>query len=168
MINKAIFLDRDGVINEDTGYTHLIEDMRIYPDVCPALSILRQNFFLIIITNQSGIGRGMYTVGDFQTFQRELKKRMFLNGAGVDATYFCPHSPEDGCTCRKPSPEMVFRGASDFGIDLSKSVMIGDKASDMACGKAAGCKTIFMSRDAGYVDIPESDSVIRTLWELIT
>ena len=144
--NKAVFLDRDGVINIDKSYIHKIEDFELLDKVVEGLKLLR-NFKLIIITNQSGIGRGYYTKKDFLVFNNHLKNELLKEGIKINKTYFCPHKPEDNCECRKPKIGLIKQAENDFNLDLSKCFLIGDRETDIITGKNAGCKTILIKRE---------------------
>lgn len=146
---RALFLDKDGVINIDHGYvctaerTDFIEGIF---EVCQAAT--RQGFLNVVITNQAGIARGYYTEQDFLAYMEWVRGEFRRRGAQIDAVYFCPHHPEYGkgeyllqCECRKPKPGMLLRAAGDLGIDLAGSVLLGDTDSDVAAGEAAGVGT---------------------------
>ena len=136
MGKRAIFLDRDGVLIEDKGYVYRVRDIEILPGVAEALTELkRAGWMLVVVTNQSGIGRGFYGEADYRRVMSRLHWLL-----SFDASYHCPHTPEDGCECRKPKPGMLLKAARELDIDLSRSIMIGDKASDIEAGKAAGCR----------------------------
>lgn len=142
----AVFLDRDGTINIDTGYVGAVEDFEFIDGVKEALHQLKKEDFLtVLISNQSGVGRGYFAaeavdaVHDFM--QRELEKA----GVELDAIYYCPHNPSDPCDCRKPSPAMVFEACEKYNIDPFLSYFVGDKESDVLAGKNAGCKSILLS-----------------------
>jgi D,D-heptose 1,7-bisphosphate phosphatase len=153
MINKAIFLDRDGTINVDKGYIHKIEDLEILPNVIEGLKKLYGfGYKLIIITNQSGIGRGYYTEENYFALRDEMHKRLKNQGVLIIAEYFCPHNPEDNCKCRKPKTGMLEQAAKDFNLDLKECWMIGDKSLDIAAGKNAGCRTIHIL--TGHITSP--------------
>lgn len=138
-MSRAIFLDRDGVINVDRGYVCRPEDFVFFPGALEALlDFQKKGYLLIIVTNQSGIGRGYYTLGDFEHLMEWMKKKLSAHGIFLHAIYFCPHHPSQECDCRKPKPGMILRAAKDFGIDLKNSWMIGDKPSDIKAGLAAG------------------------------
>ena len=139
--NKAIFFDRDGVIVEDIGYAHKIEDFKLLPNVIGGLRLLK-NYKLVIITNQSGIGKGYYTLKNFNKFNSHLIKELEKNKIKIQKTYYCPHKPEDNCECRKPKIKFLKEAEKEFDIDLDKSFVIGDKKSDFKMGKNAGCRTI--------------------------
>jgi len=147
-INRpAAFLDRDGVLVRDTEYVFRLEDLEILPDVPQALRLLHdQGYLLIVITNQAGVARGYFTIEDLETFHAELQKRLEDQlGFGLDGIYYCPHHPLGEvmeyameCSCRKPGTGMIQKAAQDFAIDWERSVMIGDRASDIECGFRAG------------------------------
>ena len=144
----AVFLDRDGTIMRDVDYCGDPNDVDLLPGVPQALRQLRSSGYkLIVITNQSGIGRRLFSEQQYRTVEAELEQRI---GEGViDATYFCPHLPKDGCKCRKPSPEMILNAARDHDVDLGRSFFIGDKMSDIECGRNAGVKTILVRTGYG-------------------
>ncbi len=139
MMHKALFLDRDGVVNVDVGYAHRIRQIEFMPnifDVCRVAHAAGEK--IIIITNQSGIGRGYYSEADFHVLMAWMKEKFAAEGCPLTAYYFCPHTPEDGCNCRKPKPAMILQAAKDWSIDLAASRLIGDKESDLEAGRAAG------------------------------
>jgi D-glycero-D-manno-heptose 1,7-bisphosphate phosphatase len=145
-LKKAIFLDRDGVINSEKNYVHRIEDFSFIPGAIPALKLLQDmDFCLVIITNQAGIARGYYTESDFLKLMDFVSLQLEDHGINILATYHCPHHPlgeipelSINCLCRKPQPGMLLKAISDFQIDISQSVVIGDKCSDIEAGRAAG------------------------------
>src|SRR3989344_1756862 len=142
-MNAAIFLDRDGVIVEDVGYAHKIGDFKLIPKAVEGLKLLK-NYKLFIITNQSGIGRGHYKIEDFLNFNVHLIDALKKNKIKIERTYFCPHKPEDNCDCRKPKVKLLKAAEKEFGIDLKKSFVIGDKTADIEMGRNAGCKKILV------------------------
>ncbi|MCE2689231.1 MAG: HAD family hydrolase [Rubrivivax sp.] len=140
-MKRAAFLDRDGVINRDTGYVHLWEDFELIPGTIEGLRKLSDlGFAIIVVTNQSGIGRGYYSVETFHELMQRFKA--VCAEAGIELHYFfCPHVPfkdVQACKCRKPLPGMLLRASEEFGIDLRSSLMIGDQMTDMAAALAAG------------------------------
>ena len=143
-MSKAIFLDRDGTLNVDSGYAHKIEEFALYDDVIEALTLLKNDFKFIIITNQSGIGREYYTKEDFQKFNDHLVKELKKHNIKIEKTYCCPHIPEDNCNCRKPKITSIKQAEKEFNIDLKNSFMIGDHPCDVELGKNAECKTIYL------------------------
>ena len=137
----SVFLDRDGVIVDDTNYPHKIENFKLIPNAIEGLKLLR-NYNLFIVTNQSGIGRGLYKVEDFKNFNNHLLKELKNHGINIEKTYYCPHKPQDKCKCRKPNTMFLKEAEKEFAIDLKKSFVIGDRKSDFEMGKNSGCKTI--------------------------
>ena len=140
-MRKSIFIDRDGILVEDLGYVHKIEDFKLIPNAIEGLKLLK-NYKLFIITNQSGIARGIYKVEDFLKFNNHLIKELKRHNIKIEKTYYCPHKPEDNCNCRKPKTKFLEDAEKEFDIDLKKSFVIGDRKSDFEMGKNAGCKTI--------------------------
>ncbi len=145
MKKKAVFLDRDNTLIEDEGYIHEPEKVKLLKGVVEGLKLLKdEGFLLIVVSNQSGIGRGYFSVSDFFAVNERLNQILMKEGVQIDDFFFCPHKPEDGCKCRKPSPELLFRAAKKWDIDLSQSYMVGDKTSDVLAGQRAGCKASFL------------------------
>lgn len=143
--NIAVFLDRDGVINEDIGYVHKPEDFKIFPGVFESLKKLRESGFkLIIITNQSGIGRGYYTEEDFFKLNNYMLDIFDKNGVKIDKVYFCPHLPKDNCDCRKPKTKFIEDAVEEFDLDIKRCWAVGDKLSDVEIGERAGCRTVLL------------------------
>lgn len=146
-----VFLDRDGTLLEDPGYLHRTEDYRLLPGVVEGLQALQAaGFGLAIVTNQSGIGRGYYTLDDFETLQAHLVDDLERQGVRIEASYFCPHRPDEGCACRKPATGLLERAERELGADLSRSWVIGDAASDVELARRAGCAAVLVS-EAGEV-----------------
>jgi len=143
-MNKAIFYDRDGVLNEDTNYPYKIEDFILLPNVIEALTLLKDQFKFVIITNQSGIGRGYFTMDDFNNFNNHLLNILSKHNIKFEKTYVCPHTKEDNCDCRKPKTTFIKQAEKEFNIDLEQSFLIGDHPHDIQLGKDAGIKTILM------------------------
>jgi len=141
---KAVFIDRDGTINDNgLGYIYRIEDFKFLPGSIEALKRLSDtNYKIIIVTNQSGIGRGLYTQSDFEKLNSWFLETCKKHGIRIDKIYFCPHAPEDGCRCRKPEIGMLLDAVNDFGISLNESWVIGDDPKDVIMGRLANTKTI--------------------------
>lgn len=136
-----VFLDRDGTLVEDKGYVHKLADYAPLPGALGACRALSEaGYLLAIVTNQSGIGRGLFSEADFWRFQRRLLRDLACWGVPIAATYLCPHRPEEGCACRKPAPGMLFRARDELGADLARSVVIGDSERDLEAGRRAGCR----------------------------
>jgi D-glycero-D-manno-heptose 1,7-bisphosphate phosphatase len=155
---KAVFLDRDGVITQDPPhYAYRTDQLRLIPYSAEGIKLLnKNNFKVIVVSNQSGIARGYYSEKDTNLYNKSLKKELKKKDANIDAFYYCPHHPEAKikkyrikCNCRKPRPGMIKKASNDFNIDLSKSFLIGDRLSDILAGKKAGCKTIHVLTGVG-------------------
>lgn len=146
-MQKAIFLDRDGVINVDKAYVSKIEDFEFCEGVFEALRHFQAlGYLLIIVTNQSGIGRGYYTQEDFETLTAWMQKAFLHVNIHIDAIYHCPHAPEANCACRKPQSGMLKEAIETFDIDVTQSWMVGDKESDIKAARGADVmQTILLS-----------------------
>lgn len=164
---KAFFLDRDGVINVDHGYVSKIEDFQFMDGIFPVLRALAEKgYALIVVTNQSGIGRGYYTKEDFARVTEWMLAQFEAEGITIIAVYNCPHSPESNCACRKPAPGMFLKAIQDHSIDPSASWMIGDKSSDMQAAAAAGICNRVLLGTAESVHSTHHISEISQLLEL--
>jgi len=156
----AAFVDRDGVINEERGHVHRIEDFRFLPGAAEGLRTLRDGGFrLVVVTNQAGIARGLYTEDDYHRLTRYMDTELRQQGIVLDAVYHCPHHPHAGqgalgivCTCRKPEPGLLRRAHDELDLDLGTSVMIGDKRSDLDAGRAAGVGRLILVESGHAVD----------------
>ena len=150
---KALFLDRDGVINVEKEYLHTIEAFEFIDGLFETLRYAQeQGYLLIVITNQSGIGRGYYSEADFLRLNRWMCEQLGNEGISIAKVYYCPHSPDAGCDCRKPLPGMLHEAARDFEIDFASSVLVGDKEADIEAGKAAGIGRCILARSGHAVD----------------
>ena len=168
----ALFLDRDGVINEDNGYVHKIEDFKFLNgifELCRAASA--ENRKIIVVTNQAGIGRGLYAEEDFRQITKWMKERFEKEDAPIERVYFCPYHPEFGIGRyrrqsmeRKPNPGMLIRARNELGIDLSKSALVGDKETDIMAAEAAGIGKKVLLADHGKC--LGADAVCKTLQEV--
>jgi D-glycero-D-manno-heptose 1,7-bisphosphate phosphatase len=151
-LTKALFLDRDGVINLDTGYLHKIEDCVFVDGIFElAVAFAERGFTIVVATNQAGIGRGYYGEAEFRTLMAWMGAEFARRGAAIDAVYHCPDHPTEGIGVyrrenpwRKPGPGMLLQAAQDHGLDLAASWLIGDKASDIEAGRAAGVGTLVL------------------------
>jgi D-glycero-D-manno-heptose 1,7-bisphosphate phosphatase len=147
-LRPAVFFDRDGTLMEEVHYCGDPEKVAAMPGAAGALARLRASgFYNVIITNQSGIGRGYFTVEQFQAVQAELLRQ--LGGNAIDATYFCADHPDHPTPRRKPQPGMVHEAVADLGIDLARSFFVGDMATDIECGHHAGVRTILVATGYG-------------------
>lgn len=148
--NKAVFLDRDGVIIEDKNYIHKVEQVVLIPGAIEALKKLQDyGFLLIIVTNQSGVGRGYYSIEDVHTVNSYIEELFRQGGVEFKEIYIAPEAPDQPSRGRKPSPAFLFDARDEFDIDLSRSYMIGDKLIDLECGWNAGVKKSILVR-TGY------------------
>jgi len=146
-MNKAIFLDRDGVLNKERkDYVKTYQEIELFPNIEICISkIKKKSFLAIVITNQSAINRGLTSHENVHEIHNFIQNHLKKFNTKIDAFYFCPHRPDENCKCRKPKPELIQRAASDFQIDLSQSWMIGDHQKDVDAGINAGCKSIKLS-----------------------
>lgn len=150
MTRAALFLDRDGVINVDHGYVCRPEDFDFIEGVFDLVATAhRLGYLVVVVTNQAGIGRGYYSEADFHVLTAWMRQRFVEHAGYIDAVYFCPFHPEHGVgeyrresNCRKPAPGMLLQAGRELDIDFGKSILVGDKPSDMAAGRAAGVGTL--------------------------
>ena len=159
---KAIFLDRDGTINEYLGFLRKEEEFELIDGVAEAVKKINQSGYLaVVVTNQPVIARGEVTFEGLEKIHNKMETLLGMEGAYLDGIYFCPHHPHSGyegevkklkidCDCRKPKPGMFLKAAEDLNIDLSQSYMIGDGENDIVAGKAAGCKTVLLNTECEY------------------
>jgi histidinol-phosphate phosphatase family protein len=142
--SRAVFLDRDGVLTrERSDYVKSPEELEIFPGIYePLREIRRRGFRIVVVTNQSVVGRGLATHETIAQIHRKLTADLERHGCYVDAIYYCPHLPEDHCGCRKPQPGMILEAVQDLGIDAGSSWMIGDKELDVEAARNAGCTGI--------------------------
>lgn len=151
---RALFLDRDGTLNVDTGYVHVPETVRLLPGAAEGVAeARRRGYLVVVVSNQSGVGRGFFgpEAVDLVNTKVEALLAEADPEAKLDGVYSCLHAPpepgEDPCACRKPEPGLLLQAARELGIDLSASWMVGDKPSDVEAGRAAGTRTVYVSKD---------------------
>ncbi|MFH1500723.1 MAG: HAD family hydrolase [archaeon] len=145
MENKAVFLDRDGVINEDRGYVHKTEDFKILPRVFEALKkIKKAGYRLIIITNQSGIGLGYYSEQDYLKITENMVQVFKKQNIEFDDILYCPHDPDKNCDCRKPSTKLFLDSIKKFSLSPEKCWIVGDKLTDIKPAEKLGCKAVLI------------------------
>jgi D-glycero-D-manno-heptose 1,7-bisphosphate phosphatase len=157
-MNRAVFLDRDGTLIVEKNYLHRPEDVEIFPGAGAALKRLADaGFKLIMVTNQSGIGRGYYTMADAERVNDHVCKFLSLDGAPIEKCYIAPEAPDQPSRGRKPSPQFLHDARDEFGLNLAESFMIGDKLIDLECGWNAGVKKSILVR-TGYGAGVERDS----------
>lgn len=155
-LKKALFLDRDGVINEDFGYVCRIDDFKFKSGIFSSLKEFQKlGYLLIIVTNQSGIGRGYYTELEFEKVSKYMLSEFKKHNINISKIYHCPHSPEELCSCRKPSPGMILCAAKEFGIDLKNSIMIGDKKSDIQAANLAGISMAYLLDNDNFFNVED-------------
>lgn len=161
MMTKAVFLDRDGTINVDYGYVYREQDLTLITGVADGLRKLQSSgFLLIIITNQSGVGRGYFSKDDVNIFNKKLIDELDNYGVKITDVFTCFHSPEDKCTCRKPAPNMILEALKKYNVDPEKSFMIGDKNSDVEAGQASGIKAFLLTDKNNFQSI--TDEILKT------
>jgi D-glycero-D-manno-heptose 1,7-bisphosphate phosphatase len=166
-MGRAVFLDRDGTINQEKDYLYQVDEFEFIPGAPEAVKLLNEaGFLVVVVSNQSGVARGYYTEDDVDILHRHIADELAKSGARVDAWFYCPHHPQGkgsyslACRCRKPLPGMLLEAAHRYAIDLAASVMIGDKLVDVEAGAAAGCRTILVR--TGYGAAQEPDAVPGT------
>jgi len=145
-MNKAAFLDRDGVINRkaptEDEYITRWEEMHIIPGVIEAIVLLnRAGFRVIVVSNQRCVAKGLLTTGELDAMHKRMCRELGAVGAKIDGVYYCPHEEQPPCSCRKPEPGMLLAAAAEHQVDLTSSWMIGDSEKDVAAGRSAGCRT---------------------------
>ena len=149
-MNRIVLIDRDGTINVERNYLSDPAQIELLPGAAEGIRLLRElGLPVVVVTNQSGIGRGYFNLKRLEEIHKRLQKALKEQGAKVDAIYFCPHTPEDQCGCRKPSTGMADKAAKDFNADLSKSFVIGDNVCDIEIGKNIGATTILVRTGHG-------------------
>jgi histidinol-phosphate phosphatase family protein len=152
---NVIFLDRDGVINVNRDdYVKSWDEFEFLPGSKEAIKLLNENnFWIIIVTNQSPIGRGIFTHNTLKEIHRHMLNELSKAGAHIDAIFYCPHSPDDKCGCRKPKPGLLIQASKELNIDLSNSWLIGDSDGDLQAGKAVGCKVFQVTEKNNLINI---------------
>lgn len=155
---KAVFLDRDGTINEDIGYVSKLENFRLIPGIKPALRILKDmGFKLFVVSNQSGVGRGIISEEVLKSIHEKMFEEFRHDGIELDGISYCPHRPEEKCLCRKPLPKMIKDFVKKHHVDLNRSYVVGDKISDVLTGKNASCKTVLLLSEDESANLDEDD-----------
>jgi|SRR5688572_231658 len=157
-MRPVAFLDRDGTINEEKHYLSDPAEFRLLPGVAQAIRRLNQaGWAVVVITNQSGLARGYFSWETLEAIHQRLQEELARAEAHVDAIYICPHHPEAGCSCRKPSPAMFEQAARELNLDLQRSAVIGDKQSDLQPGHILGSRTVLVLTGHGQAEWQQRD-----------
>ena len=181
MSRPAVFLDRDGTLSEERGFIDRLELLEIFPWTSDAIRLLnRAGFAVVVVTNQSAIGRGIIDLPFLQTVHDAFDRHLAQSGARVDRYYYCPHHPDARlpeyrlvCRCRKPGPGMIEQATTELGLDPSRSFMVGDRLIDVACGHAAGVRSLLVrsghSAHGGEAPpgLSEPDAILNNLMEAV-
>jgi histidinol-phosphate phosphatase family protein len=170
-MNKAAFLDRDGVINRkaptEDEYITRWEEIQILPGVVEAIALLNQaDFRVIVVSNQRCVAKGLLTVEELNSLHQRMCSELAAEGAKIDGVYYCPHEEDPPCRCRKPEPGMLFAAAGEHHVDLGSSWMIGDSEKDVEAGRRAGCRTARILRADLSAD-GKADVIARSLLEAV-
>lgn len=180
-MRRAVFLDRDGTLIEDHGHLDRLELLRPFPWTNDAVRLLnRAGFATVVITNQSAVGRGLIDEPFLASVHEALDAHLHAGRARIDRYYFCPHHPEAAigryrqvCRCRKPGPGLIEQACTEMGIDPAQSVMVGDRWIDVACGRAAGTRTVLVRTGHGTeeavtpADGVDADAILSNLMEAV-
>ena len=178
MSRPAVFLDRDGTIVEECGYLNRLEKLTLFPWTVDALRLIkRAGFATVVITNQAAVGRGIIEEDFVHAVHREIDRRLEGTGAGIDRYYYCPHFAESKidryrqeCLCRKPAPGMIQQACQEMDLDPARSVMVGDRWLDVACGRAAGTRAVLVLSGPHQSDAPDgvhADAILNNLMEAV-
>jgi len=143
---RAVFLDRDGVINQDRDdYVKNVDELKVYPFVPEAIKCLNDaGWPVFVVSNQQGVAKGLISEDDLGGMQKEISRQVESAGGHITSFYYCKHLASEKCACRKPQPGLILKAAKEHGIDLGGSVMVGDTERDIIAGKSAGCKTVLV------------------------
>lgn len=161
MADKAVFLDRDGVINDHVTYVNTPDDLILFPDVGKAIKKLNDaGYKVFVVTNQGGVGLGFMKEENLRAVHDKMERELKADGAILDEIAYCPHKPKANCLCRKPEPKMIIDLAEKYDIDLKKSYMVGDRDTDVFAGQKAGVSTIFLGEP-----FAQADFSVKTLVE---
>jgi histidinol-phosphate phosphatase family protein len=162
---KAVFIDRDDTIAKDVPYCSKPEDLKLFPGVGKAIKKLNDaGFLVVLVTNQSGIARGYFNEDMLVNIHAKLERDLEEDGAKLDAIYYCPHHPDEKCSCRKPATGMIERAVKDLGIDLRSSYVIGDGNGDIEMGERIGCTCIRVGKNLSFDQAVKKllDNAMRT------
>jgi len=163
---RAVFFDRDGTLNEEIGHVRNAEDFRVYPFAARAVRLVNEaGLRAVVVTNQSGIGRGLISESLVRRVNRQLTRQVAMGGGRLDAIYYCPHHPEASverfrvvCGCRKPAPGLLEAAAKEFGVDLARSFVIGDRFVDILAGRRVGARSILVLTGVGRQELQDEEA----------
>jgi len=165
-MRRAICLDRDGTVIHDVGYPREPSQVRLLPGVVAELAELqRRGFLLVLISNQSGVGRGLVAPEQADRVHARVVAELSTHGIHLDGAYYCPHAPEEGCACRKPAIGLLIQAAQELRFDLSRSYMVGDKPSDVTAGRTAGCRTVLLKSEGDHLPATAVADFIADDWQ---
>ncbi|MBN1830060.1 MAG: D-glycero-beta-D-manno-heptose 1,7-bisphosphate 7-phosphatase [Deltaproteobacteria bacterium] len=173
-LTRAVFLDRDGTINEEAGYIRTLQDLKIYPWTIEAIShINAMGMLAVVVSNQSGVARAFFDEAFVGAVHDRIREELALQGARIDRFYYCPHHPTEGrapyrsdCDCRKPKPGLLLRAARELSIELSGSYMIGDSLRDILAAKACGVKALLVRTGYGK-NVSDTTAAIHVADDLL-
>ncbi|MDQ6898751.1 MAG: HAD family hydrolase [Candidatus Dormibacteraeota bacterium] len=165
MSRAAIFLDRDGVINRRrVDHVKSWSEFEFLPGTLDALRTLREReAIVVVVTNQSAVGRGLVSLAELNGIHREMVTAVAASGGGIERVYYCPHSPSDGCRCRKPGIDMLRRAAAELDVDLQQSVLVGDSPSDVQAAQSAGCIAVLIAAEEPPATVEPRVTVVANL-----
>ena len=159
----AVFLDRDGTLIEDRGHLARPEDVVFFADTVTALKRLQEKFLLFVVTNQSGIAKGVIRKEDAESVNRHMREELGRQGVKISAIYVCPHQRSDGCECIKPNPHFLQKAADEYGLNLRSSFTVGDHPHDVSLGQAVGAKGVYVCTGHGLkhlAELPRGQAVV--------
>jgi histidinol-phosphate phosphatase family protein len=166
MKRRAVFLDRDGTLGPDRHFLADPDEFEFFAGTPSALASLTAiGLDLVVVTNQSGVGRGYFSLATVHAVHDHMQRLLLASGVQLAGIYVCPHGPDDGCACRKPRAGLLDRAARELGIDLSASYMVGDRSTDIVAGARAGCRTVWLTRGESRQAprCPQPDVVVPTI-----
>jgi len=166
---KALFLDRDGVINIEKDYLYKIEDFEFIDGIFELCRYYQKlGFIIVVVTNQSGIARGYYSEDDFDKLTSWMLSEFSAHGIDIKKVYYCPHHPDisGACSCRKPNPGMFLSASKDLNIDLKNSILVGDKERDIKAALNAGLTTVYLFDESSSVAISDASKILSRLEEI--
>jgi D-glycero-D-manno-heptose 1,7-bisphosphate phosphatase len=166
----AVFLDRDGVINQNReDYVKSWDEVEFLPGIFDALKELAgSNFLIFVLTNQSAVGRGLLSISTLNTIHQEMKSTIENHDGRINGFYYCPHRPDENCDCRKPAPGLLLKAAAENNLDLNGSYFIGDARSDMEAAVAAGCHPVLVKSGRGAAQLALIDDCLRSACKITT